>query len=85
MLAEIREAQKRWNDAAGHWTLVAEIRALEPTGLQRLAKAQLKLGDHAAATEALEKLLAKEWPSRFGNVHSEARAMLAKVEKSARE
>jgi hypothetical protein len=65
--------------------MVAEIRALEPIGLQRLAKTQLKLGDHAAATEALEKLLAKEWASRFGNVHSAAREMLAKVGKAARE
>jgi len=85
MLAEIREAQKRWKEAARHWTMVAEIRALEPTGLQRLAKAQFELGEHAGATATLEKLLAKEWPSRFGNVHRAARELLAKVEKAARE
>ena len=85
MLAEIREAQKRWNEAARHWTMVAEIRALEPTGLQRLAKAQLKLGELDAAKTTLKTLLAKEWPSRFGNVHSKARKTLAAVEKAARE
>jgi tetratricopeptide (TPR) repeat protein len=84
MLAEIREAQQRWNEAARHWALVAAIRALEPTGLQRLAAAQLKLGEHAAAIATLGKLLAKEWPSRFGDVHGNARTTLAEVEKAAR-
>ena len=82
MLAEIREKQKRWKEAVQHWTMVAEIRALEPTGLQRLAKAQLKASDHTAAKTTLKKLLAKEWPSRFGNVHRDARKILVKVEET---
>ena len=85
MLAEIRQAQDRWSEAAGHWAEVAKIRALEPTGLQRQADAQIKLGEHDRAIETLEKLLAKEWPSRFGNVHSEARKMLVALEKVKRE
>ena len=43
MLAEVREKQSRWNDAAAHWSRVAEIRKLEPTGLLKLASAQLQL------------------------------------------
>lgn len=84
MLAEIRETQKRWKEAANHWALVAEIRGLEPTGLQRLAKAQIQLEQYDAAKETLEKLLSKEWPSRFGNVHNDARRTLAEVEKAER-
>ncbi len=83
MLAEIRETQKRWDEAAEHWAMVAEIRALEPMGLQRLAKVQLQLKDYTAATETLEKLLSTEWPSRFGNVHSDARRTLSEVEKAS--
>lgn len=85
MLAEIREAQDHWDAAARQWTMVAEIRALEPTGLQRLAKAQLKLGKYDAAKSTLKTLLAKEWPSRFGDVHGTARNTLATVEKAERE
>ena len=44
---------------------------------ERLAKAQLKLGDQKAAVATLGKLLAKEWPDRFGDVHREAGKMLA--------
>ena len=57
--------------------------SLEPTGLQRLADAQIKLGKNAAAAASLQKLLAKDWPSRFGNVHSEARNKLAALDKKA--
>ena len=83
MLAEIRQKQDRWDEAAAHWEQVAIIRELEPTGLQRLADAQIKLGREAEATASLEKLLAKDWPSRFGNVHSDARNKLAEIEKKA--
>jgi hypothetical protein len=63
MLAEIRQEQDRWADAAGHWQEVAKIRALEPTGLQRLAEAHLKLGNREAATTALTAT-AKQPPPR---------------------
>jgi tetratricopeptide (TPR) repeat protein len=81
MLAEIRQGQGRWKEAASHWAQVAIIRELEPTGLQRLADAQIKLGENAAAAASLKKLLAKDWPSRFNNVHSEARNKLAALDK----
>ena len=82
MLAEIRQGQDRWADAAAHWKEVAEIRALEPTGLQRLAEAQMKLGDMEEAIASLQSILAKEWPARFGDVHRVAREKLVALEKS---
>ncbi|MFO1491100.1 MAG: hypothetical protein U1F87_09360 [Kiritimatiellia bacterium] len=41
LLAGIRQEQNRWGDAITHWTQVARIRSLEPTGLQRLAEARI--------------------------------------------
>ena len=37
MLADIRQHQNRWSEAADCWQQVAKIRALEPTGLLKLA------------------------------------------------
>ena len=81
MLAEIREGQGRWEEAVAHWGQVAEIRSLEPTGLQRLAEAQVGAGKKAEAVKTLEKLLAKEWPGRFGDVHGQARRRLEELGK----
>ena len=41
LLAEIRQRQDRWDEAILHWQQVARIRALEPTGLLKLAEAQI--------------------------------------------
>src|SRR5262249_44962900 len=41
MLAEIRQQQNRWAEAGVHWEQVARIRALEPTGLLKLAAVQI--------------------------------------------
>lgn len=79
MLAEIREEQDKWQDAAAHWKQVSEIRALEPTGLQKLADALIKLGRKDEARESLRKLLAREWPNRFRNVHNDAMKKLGKL------
>ena len=59
--------------------IVAEIRKVEPTGLLNLARAQAKAGDRAKASA--EKVLAKEWPSRFGDVHADARKILEEIER----
>ena len=83
MLAEIRQKQERWDEAADHWEQVAVIRALEPTGLQRLGDAQIRLERFEAARNTLEKLLEKNWPSRFGDVHRDARQKLSELEKKA--
>jgi Flp pilus assembly protein TadD len=75
LLAEVREKQNRWPDAIGHWERVAQIRALEPTGLLRLAKAQVheKAWDQAAA--AVRRLRSQSWPQRFGDVQQQTREL----------
>jgi len=80
MLAEIREQQNRWPEAIAHWQRAATLRALEPTGLEKLARAQIHEKRWADAKESVEKLLAKNWPERFRDVHARARKMLQEVE-----
>jgi tetratricopeptide (TPR) repeat protein len=82
MLAEMRQNQNRWDDAIGHWKRVAELRALEPTGLLKLTEAQIHNGDWSDARESLEMLTSKSWPDRFGNVHAQARKLWKKVDRS---
>jgi ferritin-like metal-binding protein YciE len=74
-LAELREKQNRWTDAMTHWREVAELRRLEPTGLLRLAKAQVHEKQWEAAAESINKLRKTEWPARFGQVVSEAQQL----------
>ena len=52
-IAEIRQTQDRWKDAIMHWEQVAELRRLEPTGLMKLAEAQIHVGNDAAAEQTL--------------------------------
>ena len=68
MLAGIREQQNRWPEAIAEWEHVARLRVLEPTGLLKLAAAQIheRLWDKAQQT--LRKLDANNWPERFGDV-----------------
>ena len=73
MLAEIRQEQDRWNDAINHWRRVADLRALEPTGLISLAKAQLHEKQWDAAGETIRKLRQRSWPSRFDRADTEIR------------
>ena len=76
MLAAIRQTQNRWPEAIAEWQRVAAIRSLEPTGLLNLAKAQTHEKLWSEAIASAKQLLAKEWPSRFGNTHAEAAAIL---------
>ena len=80
LLAEIRQGQNRWPEAIVHWQQVARIRALEPTGLEELAEAQLHQKRWGEARESIEALLHRAWPERFKGVHDRARAMLRQVE-----
>ena len=81
MLAEIRQVQNRWPEAATQWAQVAAIRALEPSGLLNLARAEIRANEPEKAKASAQKVLAREWPSRFGDVHREARTILAELEK----
>jgi tetratricopeptide (TPR) repeat protein len=80
LLAEVREKQKRWSEAIAHWERVAEIRALEPTGLVKLAAAQLAAGDRDSAGKTLQKVRNQSWPPRFGEVLQQARDLERKLE-----
>jgi tetratricopeptide (TPR) repeat protein len=81
LLAEVRQKQDRWQDAIAHWERVAKIRALEPTGLLKLAAAQIheKSWDDAAAT--LRTLRSQSWPQRFGHVQQMARELEKTMER----
>lgn len=70
-LAVIRQEQNRWSDAIEHWKHVANLRALEPTGLLKLAEAQIHEKRWSAARSTIGKLKAGSWPSRFSNIEGQ--------------
>jgi predicted Zn-dependent protease len=72
LLAEIRQQQNRWPEAIAEWEQVARIRALEPTGLLKLAAAQVHERQWDGARETVKKLRSRGWPARFGNVDQQA-------------
>ena len=84
LLAEIRQKQNRWPEAITQWEQVARIRALEPTGLLRLAAAQVHVKQIDAARATLRKLDTTTWPSRASatciarSVSWSARSMLSR-------
>jgi tetratricopeptide (TPR) repeat protein len=79
-LAEIRQIQNRWSEAIDQWRQVARIRALEPTGLLKLAEAQIhrQLWDDADAT--VRQLESRTWPSRFGDADNQTRQLRQRIE-----
>jgi tetratricopeptide (TPR) repeat protein len=81
MLAEARQEQDRWGEALQRWQQVARIRSLEPTGLIKLAQAQIKLEQWEEARGTLEKLEKTSWPQRFQNELNEVRRLKTQVER----
>ncbi len=79
LLAEVRQKQGRWAEAAAQWEHVARLRALEPTGLLKLAAAQIHLRQWDQAEETLRRLGARTWPARFGDVPGQVRTLAARV------
>jgi tetratricopeptide (TPR) repeat protein len=80
LMARIRQTQDRWQDSIEHLRQVAEIRALEPTGLVELAKAQIHLKLWDDANETCQRLRARTWPSRFSNIESQIRDLERRIE-----
>ena len=74
-MAELRQNQNRWAEAILHWQQVARYRKLEPTGLLKLAEAQIHENQFDAAKQTLQTLNRTEWPSRFGDVESHVRQL----------
>jgi Flp pilus assembly protein TadD len=81
LLAEVREKQGRWADAIVHWEQVARLRSLEPTGLLKLAAAQVHERQWNQARATLRKLESRTWPTRFGDVRHEIRRLEEAVAK----
>lgn len=79
-LAEVRQEQNRWDDAIRHWERVVTLRALEPTGLLKLAAAQIHQKQRDAARDTVKKLHQTPWPPRFGTVDQETRDLEQKLE-----
>ena len=78
-LAELRQDQDRWDDAIAHWRHVAELRKLEPTGLLKLATAQVHEKEWDDAKATIKKLNQREWPSRFNNLNNKIRNLQKKL------
>ncbi len=78
-LAVIRQEQNRWGDAIDHWKHVAALRALEPTGLLKLAEAQIHEKRWPAARSTIGKLKSKSWPSRFSNVEGQVQQLEKRI------
>ncbi len=70
-MAALRQNQNRWSEAIPHWNQVARLRKLEPTGLIKLAGAQLHEKQFAEAGETIQKLRNTPWPTRFGDTESQ--------------
>jgi predicted Zn-dependent protease len=84
LLGEIRQGQNRWPEAAESWQQVAKIRSLEPTGLLKLAGAQIHLRQWNEAEETLRRLETTGWPARFHDVYGQAAQMRRELEEYRR-
>jgi hypothetical protein len=80
-LAEIRQKQNRWDNAIGEWAVLAKLQSLEPTGLLKLAEAQIHQKQWDAARKSVETLQRTAWPSRFGDVSNQTRSLQEKLPK----
>ena len=78
-LAEWREQQNRWDEALQHWQQFIKQRRLDPTGLVRLAKVQLKLNQTPAARETLKQLESTTWPPRYNTIPEDIRQLKEKL------
>ncbi|HEY7424476.1 MAG TPA: VIT domain-containing protein [Gemmataceae bacterium] len=81
LLAEVRQQQDRWAEAVTQWEQVARIRALEPTGLLKLAAAQVHLRQWDQAEQTLRKVGVRQWPPRFGEVRQQVRELEEQIKK----
>lgn len=82
LLAEVRQKQNRWAEAITHWERVAQLRALEPTGLLKLAAAQIHARQWDAAAATLHRLGSQPWPPRFTDVREQVRVLEQQMEQA---
>jgi hypothetical protein len=74
-LAELRQRQDRWEESLPHWRHVIRVRSKEPTGYEGLARASIRLERWDAARSAVDALLSRDWPQRFGDVAATGREL----------
>ncbi|MBS0206986.1 MAG: hypothetical protein JSS49_29270 [Planctomycetes bacterium] len=74
-LADWREQQNRWDEALLHWQQFVKLRRLDPTGLVRLARVQVKLNQTMSARESLKQLEATTWPPRYNTIPEDIRQL----------
>jgi tetratricopeptide (TPR) repeat protein len=79
LLAEVRQEQGRWAEAIGQWEEVARLRALEPTGLLKLAAAQVHEERWEDAAATVQKLRAHGWPPRFNDIEPQVRELEQRI------
>ena len=60
--------------------MVRQRTALEPTGLLKLASAQIHERQWDQADTTLRKLSTQSWPVRFGNVANEVRVLQRQID-----
>jgi len=80
-MAELRQNQNRWSEAIPHWEQVAKLRKFEPTGLLKLAAAQVHEQKWEAAKDSLRNLNKTEWPSQFNNITNEIKQLEQRLPK----
>jgi predicted Zn-dependent protease len=79
--AELMQQRNRWDEAIPHWRQVAELRRLEPTGLLKLAEAQIHEKQWNEARQTVRKLQQTSWPTRFSDVEQQTRQLQEKLPK----
>jgi tetratricopeptide (TPR) repeat protein len=84
MLAEIYEKENRYPEAIDQWERVVQIRLLEPTGLLKLAAAQIHEKQWMNAKETLRKLRSQSWPARFNDVQQQSRDLERQLEEQSK-
>ena len=67
-------------DGLGHWEQVAKLRALEPTGLLKLAAAQIHEKQWDKASRTVHQLKSTAWPARFADVAHQASELERQIE-----
>jgi len=81
-LAEARQSQLRWDEAARSWDQVVRIRPGEPTGYLGLARCLIEGGERQEAEQVLRKLESTDWPERFNNVPRETEQLRKRLRRT---
>lgn len=80
-LANLRQTEERWAEAAAEWNEVAELRRLEPTGLLGLANAQIRLKQWDDVRRTIARLESTKWDERAVNIRYEVMTLRNKLPK----